>query len=89
METYKIKKWKCIDDEWAFDKNYPRIILANSSDTYASLTCEIHRGGLVKLIASSGGGHGEPDINDNGRSMIDWLELFEEAQAVQKYYYKG
>ena len=87
MNTYKTKKWKHIDDKWAFHQNYPHIILADS-ECYASLTCEIHRDGLVKLITSCGGGHGEPELNDSGRSVIGWLELFEEAQAVQKHYYK-
>ena len=83
MERYKVKKWTHIQDFYAEDKRCPRVILSDK-DSYAILTCIVYGGGRIKLNT---GCLGEPGYRDEGKTLEEWDELFEEIRSVQNHYY--
>lgn len=79
----KLRYWKGISTWSAKNKEYPSVSL--DMGMY-SMTAEITPD-KIQLITHSGGGHGEPSVDDDGRKWDDWMVLFAEIMLVQQVYY--
>lgn len=82
MKEYKLEHWKRLT-------NFGNHITLADAECYASLECIVHQDGKLVLKTSSGSDHGEPSINDDGRTYEEWGELLNEAKRVYEFYYKS
>ena len=85
MKKPKLEYWKYLND-LSFERHGS--ITLSDARSYASLTCEIDKEGILRLETSSGGGQGDPRIVDQGRKYNEWANLLSEAKKIQDYYFR-
>ncbi len=78
----KLEYWNV----FTYYKDYPEIVLLSKERN--GLACRLKPSGNIQLKTHQGGGHGEPNFDDPGRTAQQWIDLIREAELIRKYYYE-
>ena len=84
-DTSKLKFFDNVSDVMANDSNFPSVLL--TSGYGYGISAELTPEGNVKLNTKSGGGHGDPSVEDSGRQIEEWLDLLGEVKIVSEHYW--